>query len=272
MLVFPNCKINIGLRITAKRPDGFHDLETIFFPVPWCDALEIIESDRTEITMSGIEIPGDPAGNLCIKAWHLLKTDFPGLPAVEIHLHKTIPAGAGLGGGSSNGAFMLKALNTKFNLRLSQQRLLEYALRLGSDCPFFILNKPVVARGRGENMEPVPLNLSGYSLVLANPGIHVSTGWAFAQLSPAYPEIPVESLSALPVSKWAKAGMKNDFESPVFSHYPAIAAVQKTLLDRGAVFAAMSGTGSTCFGLFTEPPAFSENDFPANTIVKKIAL
>jgi 4-diphosphocytidyl-2-C-methyl-D-erythritol kinase len=272
MLFFSNCKINIGLRITAKRSDGFHDLESVFFPVPWYDALEIIESSELSISITGISIPGEMSENLCVRAWQMLKVDFPDLPPVEIHLHKTIPTGAGVGGGSSNGAFMLKALNTKFDLGLNSRQLSAYAIRLGSDCPFFIENQTAIARGRGEILQPIPLYLTGYHLVLANPGIHVATGWAFGQLNPHFPEKPIEELCLLPVKKWQKAGIKNDFEKPVFGKYPAIESIQKILMEKGADFAAMSGTGSTCFGFFSKDPGLSADDFPAGTLVKSFDL
>jgi 4-diphosphocytidyl-2-C-methyl-D-erythritol kinase len=272
MLLFSNCKINIGLRITAKRADGFHDLESIFFPVPWYDALEIIESSELSLSITGIAIPGDIANNLCIRAWQMIREDFPDLPPVAIYLHKTIPTGAGLGGGSSNGAFMLKALNTKFNLGLGALELSAYALRLGSDCPFFIQNLPAIARGRGEILQPIPLNLTGYHLVLANPGIHVATGWAFGQLTPQPPEKSIEEHYLLPVNEWHKAGIKNDFEEPVFRKFPIIENVKTILAAKGAVFSAMSGTGSTCYGFFLKDPGITTDDFPIGTLVKSFAL
>ena len=272
MLLFSNCKINIGLRITAKRGDGFHDLESLFLPVPWYDALEIIESDQLSLSITGLNIPGDSSSNLCIRAWQMLKQDFPGLPFVEIHLHKTIPTGAGLGGGSSNGAFMLKAVNSKFSLGLTPDQLRTYALALGSDCPFFIKNKPAVARGRGEILTPIALNLSGYHLVLANPGLHVATGWAFGQIRPQMPELPIEKMVDLPIDQWKKAGVKNDFEEPVFRKYPIISAVHAAMVEKGADFCAMSGTGSTCFGIFSKDPGLSAIDFPPGTMVKSFVL
>ncbi len=272
MLLFSNCKINIGLSITAKRADGYHDLESVFIPVPWYDALEIIEAESLQITITGLDIPGDHTQNLCLRAWRMLKEDFPGLAPVHIYLHKTIPAGAGLGGGSSNGAFMLKALNKKFNLGIGQTQLLSYALMLGSDCPFFIDNQPAVARGRGEILTPIQPDLKGYSLVLANPGIHVPTGWAFGQITPKKPGNPVENLLLLPVSEWRKAGLINDFEAPVFRTYPAIRDIQAILMEKGADYAAMSGTGSTCFGLFANNPGLSEADFHPGTLVQSFVL
>jgi len=175
MVFFPNCKINLGLRILRRREDGYHDLETVFYPLPLKDALEITRSDELLFTASGIPIPGEPAGNLCLKAWHLLKKDFPDLPPVHIHLLKQIPIGAGLGGGSADGAEMLRLLNKRYQLDLDTGKLLDYAVRLGSDCPFFILNKPCLGGGRGEQLEPIGLDLSDFSFVIVAPGIHIST-------------------------------------------------------------------------------------------------
>jgi 4-diphosphocytidyl-2-C-methyl-D-erythritol kinase len=272
MLVFSNCKINIGLRITERRTDGYHNIESVFFPVPWYDALEIIESPALTLHVSGLDIPGETQNNLCIRAWQLLKKDFPQLPPVDIFLHKTIPAGAGIGGGSSNGSFMLKMLNEKFSLGLNMEQLAAYALQLGSDCPFFILNTPAIARQRGEHLTPVKLNLSGMTLVLVNPGIHVHTGHAFAQLRPSYPEKPIEDLIQLPVEQWSAAGISNDFEVPVFNQYPEIFFLKTKLQEAGAVFASMTGTGSTCYGLFLNPPTLSAENFPPNYFVKQFSI
>ena len=188
MVVFPNGKINIGLQVIEKRSDGFHNIQSLFYPIRTRDVLEIIESsdanEDIDFSQSGLQIQGNASGNLCVKAYHLLKKDFPELPAIKMHLHKAIPMGAGLGGGSADGAFTLKLLNEKFNLQLSTASLIKYTLELGSDCPFFIINKPCYATGRGEILNPVTLDLSAYKIFIINPGIHVNTGWAFGQLSP----------------------------------------------------------------------------------------
>ncbi|MBX3239238.1 MAG: 4-(cytidine 5'-diphospho)-2-C-methyl-D-erythritol kinase [Chitinophagaceae bacterium] len=250
MVVFPNCKINLGLNITSKRPDGFHNLETVFYPVQWTDALEVVKSGQaTKLGLSGIDIPGDLSENICLKAFRLLKKDFPQLPAIDIHLHKTIPAGAGLGGGSADGAFMLTLLNKKFNLQLDTLQLTDYARQLGSDCPFFIINQPCFAGGRGDLLEPLKLPLDNYSLLIIHPGIHINTAWAFAQISPAIPDISIRELIARPVEEW-KELLKNDFETPVFQSYPAIKAIKQKLYQNGAVFAGMSGSGSSVYGIF----------------------
>lgn len=253
MVSFPNCKINLGLNILRRREDGFHDLETVFYPIGIKDVLEVVQqpapSAEVEFNTSGLEIQGSHSDNLCIKAWHLLKKDFPELPAVKMHLHKAIPMGAGLGGGSADGAFTLKLLNEKFNLQINTERLAEYALQLGSDCPFFIYNRPCFATGRGEKLEPVSLDLSGYTFVIANPGIHINTGWAFSQLTPALPKKPVKEIIAQPAGTW-KAELVNDFEQPVFTAHPPIAALKQKMYAAGALYAAMSGSGSTVFGIF----------------------
>lgn len=264
MVVFPNCKINIGLNITGRRSDGFHDLETVFYPVQWMDVLEVIHKNDLppSIHLSGIEVQGNEDDNICIKAYRLLKQDFPQLPAIDIYLHKAIPTGAGLGGGSADGAFMLKVLNDKFNLRLTEAALIGYALQLGSDCPFFILNKPCFAEGRGEKMIPVASDLSAYAMVFVNPGIHINTGWAFSNITPAVPARSIKDIIQQPVETW-KQEMKNDFEAPVFGAYPEIAAIKQKLYDNSAVYASMSGTGSTVYGIFAAN-AKTEIDWPAH--------
>jgi 4-diphosphocytidyl-2-C-methyl-D-erythritol kinase len=249
MIVFPNCKINLGLHVIRKRPDGFHDLETVFYPLPLTDALEVITPGSLTFTGSGIAIPGNSADNLCLKAWQLLKQDFPSLSPVDIHLHKHIPIGAGLGGGSADAAFILQLLNDRFQLALSEQQLIGYAATLGSDCPFFIRNKPCYATGRGEILEPVSLNLDAWSFVLVYPGIHVNTGWAFGKITP---KVPVQSLRSSilePLENW-KTIISNDFEAPVFSAHPQLAGIKADLYANGAVYATMSGSGSAMVGIF----------------------
>src|SRR5690349_367490 len=191
MVIFPNAKINLGLNILRKRNDGYHDLQTIFYPIPFYDALEVLPQANnisyTTITTTGLTFQSADKDNLCYRAWELLRKDFPALPFVNIHLHKAIPSGAGLGGGSADASFMLMLLNTKFNLELDEAKLMKYALQLGSDCPFFIINKPSIANGRGEDLRSISLSLTGYRLILLNPGIHVSTREAFANIKPAIP-------------------------------------------------------------------------------------
>lgn len=270
MIVFPNCKINLGLSITGKREDGYHAIETIFFPVPLKDALEIVPAANniTSLHTYGLSINGDATDNLCMKAYDLIKKDFPELPALEIHLLKKIPMGAGLGGGSSDGSFMIHLLNDQFQLNLSGTRLVQYALQLGSDCPFFIKNTPCYATGRGELLEPVSLNLSQYTLVLHHPGIHVNTGWAFSQLQLSAGKQAsgwVKQMIQEPVKNW-KEKLINDFEKPVFEQFPALAKLKNNFYERGAVYAAMSGSGSTVFGLF-EKENFKANEAAKSDIV-----
>lgn len=255
MIAFPPAKINLGLRVVRKRDDGFHDLQTIFLAIPLCDILELVpNTDNPSASMplfssSGLTVDGPPEQNICLRAYQLLKRDFPALPAVRMHLHKVIPMGAGMGGGSSDGAHTLRLLNQLAGLGLPVEQLEAYALELGSDCPFFIQGKPCYAEGRGERMVPVQIDLRGYTLVLINPGIHVSTAAAFRGIQPRQPERSLLDIVKEPVSSW-KGAMINDFEETIFPLYPAIAELRNMLYDAGAAFAAMSGSGSTVFGLF----------------------
>ncbi|MBB1282813.1 4-(cytidine 5'-diphospho)-2-C-methyl-D-erythritol kinase [Flavisolibacter sp. BT320] len=271
MILFPNCKINLGLHILRKREDGYHDLQTIFYPFPLKDALEVVRHPSPPVTDveysgSGLQVQGDLSNNICIKAYHLLKQDFPDLAPVKMHLHKTIPMGAGLGGGSADGAFTLLLLNQKFNLGLSEEALLQYALQLGSDCPFFIRNQPSFATGRGEILEPISLDLSGYQFVVVNPGIHVNTGWAFSQIRPMAERPSLKEIVQKPVETW-KESLSNDFESPVSRQHPQIGRIKNLLSEQGAVYAAMTGSGSTVFGIFSKE-AKPELDFPPSYFVR----
>jgi 4-diphosphocytidyl-2-C-methyl-D-erythritol kinase len=268
MISFPNCKINLGLHILNKREDGFHNLETFFFPLLLHDALEIIQAEKSNFNSSGLAVPGLAEDNICLKAYRLLKKDFPAIPTVSIHLHKAIPMGAGLGGGSADGAFTLKLLNEKINLNLSTAQLISYALQLGSDCPFFILNKPCFATGRGEILEPVSIDLSKYKFIIINPGIHVNTGWAFSQITPGIPEKSIKEIIQQPVETW-KEELKNDFEEPVFNSYPEIKNIKDELYKQGAVYASMSGSGSTVYGIFKKDTGISLT-FPSNYFVKEL--
>jgi len=249
MIQFPNCKINLGLSILANRADGYHELETVFYPIAVSDALEILPAADLTMTQSGIAVPGDPAQNLCLKAYHLLKNDFPQLPAVQMHLHKNIPMGAGLGGGSSDGAAALSMLNDLFQLQLSTTQLIQYAAQLGSDCPFFILNEASHATGRGEVMQPMPINLSNFTMALIHPNIPISTGWAFQQITPAIKEKTIASIIQQPIATW-KNELINDFEKPVFEAHTSLALIKHNLYEQGAIYASLSGSGSSLFGLF----------------------
>lgn len=276
MILFPNCKINLGLNILEKRSDGYHNIETIFYPIPFTDILEITEYNQQPRTvfipfsLSGLAIEGDLASNLCLKAYTLLKKDFSRLPHIRMHLHKTIPAGAGLGGGSADASFCLILLNKLFNLDLTDEQLAVYAGKIGSDCPFFIFNKPCVATGRGEIIEEVKLDLSGYKIIIANPGIHVSTGDAFREINPAVPEKPLKEIINMPVEKW-KYEMKNDFEKIIFKKHPAIVDIKDGFYQQGAVFSSMSGSGSTVYGIFPKEKNV-DLSFPENYFIKEFLL
>jgi 4-diphosphocytidyl-2-C-methyl-D-erythritol kinase len=273
MISFPNCKINLGLNILSKREDGFHNLSTIFYPTGINDVLEIISNHTgigAQLTCSGIPVNGHTADNLCVKAYLLLQKDYPGLPSVNIYLHKAIPMGAGLGGGSANGAFALTLINQMFQLGLSPEKLIEYAAQLGSDCPFFIINKPCFATGRGELLQPVALNLSAFNLLLVYPGIHINTGWAFSHITPAQPFRSIAQIITQPIHTW-RDELVNDFEKPVFAAHPAIAGIKNLLYQHNAIYASMSGSGSTVFGIFekTNTPVLS---FPESYYVKTVSL
>jgi 4-diphosphocytidyl-2-C-methyl-D-erythritol kinase len=261
MITFPNAKINLGLHVTEKRADGFHNLETVFFPVGWSDALEFAVAAKFQFTTSGISLSGDPESNLVVKAYRLIQKDFD-IPELSIHLHKQIPFGAGLGGGSSDAAFMLRLLNKTFQLQLSTDDLLRYAAILGSDCPFFILNKPVYATGRGEIMQETELRLNDMFILLVKPSIEVATAKAFKFIVPKKSEVSLPELLCLPVTEW-KNSVINQFESSVFQQYPEIEDVKNKLYDLGAVYASMSGSGSCVFGLFQEEIIHPEGLFPA---------
>jgi 4-diphosphocytidyl-2-C-methyl-D-erythritol kinase len=280
MVTFPLAKINLGLRVTSKRPDGYHNLDTVFYPLPLCDVLEIIPQQKKvneEIlfTTSGKEVPGNASNNLCVKAYFLWKKEYPSLPPLHVHLHKNIPMGAGMGGGSSDAAFMLTMMNQKFKLGLDIEQLTSFALSLGSDCPFFITHKPVHATGRGEIMNPIDCDLSKKCIVLVSPGIHISTADAFGNIEITSTGPSCAELVLQPVEEW-KLLLKNDFEKTVFPLYPVLAQIKTTLYEMGAQYASMTGSGSTIFGIFSTPPnmeplsAFaSENFIIENGSVKK---
>ncbi len=252
MIYYPNCKINLGLNILNRRPDGFHNLETVFYPVPLTDILEIAPNSDPKASIvrfstSGIPIP-DEGNNLCIRAFELLRADYP-LPATSIHLHKCIPMGAGLGGGSADAAFTLKALNEVYELGIAPTDLENYARKLGSDCAFFIENEPIFATQKGDCFHPTRVDLSGWNLVLVNPNIHVSTAEAYACVDKNPAGRALRRSIEQPVQEW-KNQVYNDFEGSVFPLHPDIDVLKDRLYAAGAVYAAMSGSGSTCFGLF----------------------
>ena len=259
MITFPIAKINLGLNVVEKRPDGYHNLETVFYPVQIYDALEVFEmhpdfpSDvDCDLKVTNIHIDGDEQRNLVVRAYKLLKEDFPDLPRVHAHLYKGIPTQAGMGGGSSDCGFMITLLNDMFGLGLTKQQMIDYAARLGADCPFFILNEPCYAEGIGEKLEPISLNLSGWYLAVVRPDIPVPTKETFSLITPLHPEVNCRDIVMQPVETWRDL-LTNDFEKSVFTLHTEIGAIKDKLYSLGATYAAMSGSGSSLFGLFREP-------------------
>lgn len=254
MIVFPNAKINLGLNVTGKRNDGFHNLDTVMVPVPVYDILEVSGKAPSgfEFRISGMKIQGSEDTNLCVKAYRLMASRFQ-IPGVRIHLHKQIPMGSGMGGGSADGAFTLKALNRLFSCGLTDTDLEGLALELGSDCPFFIRNRAVSASGRGEIMEPIDNPIAQSYLVLVKPHFSMSTAEAFRHIIPNVPDIPVRDILAMSSTLW-KEYLKNDFEKVVAGMYPEASRILKHLYASGAYYAAMTGSGSAFYGLFSEPP------------------
>ncbi|NTW26629.1 MAG: 4-(cytidine 5'-diphospho)-2-C-methyl-D-erythritol kinase [Lentimicrobium sp.] len=259
MIVFPNAKINIGLRVTERRNDGFHNIETIMVPVGLADALELTPASDGVFgfSSSGIPIDGPEESNLCVRAFRLMQKQH-NLPEIKIHLHKIIPTGAGLGGGSSDAAFTLKLLNRMFSLKLCNTELVEMASELGSDCPFFIFNNPSVASGRGELLSPVNYRLNGFSILLVKPEVAVTTAWAYSQVKPSGMHIPDATDILHDPALWRDL-LVNDFEEPVFRQWPEISAIKKQLLELGAVYAAMSGSGSAVYGIFKQLPDYQKH-------------
>lgn len=251
MISFPPCKINLGLNVVKKRSDGYHDIETCFYPIPWTDILEIIPAETFEFTQSGIALPGKPDENLCVRAYQLLKKDF-NLPPVAIYLHKVIPAGAGLGGGSSNAAHTLRLLNEVFKLKLETAILKNYAATLGSDCAFFIEDKAMVGMEKGNMLEDAGVNLEGKFIVLVKPEVHISTAAAYASIVPALPTNRIKDVVKNDITVWMEQ-LKNDFEISVFKKYPLIKEIKECLYNQGAHYASMSGSGSAVYGLFDSP-------------------
>lgn len=274
MITFPNAKINLGLNITEKRPDGYHNLETIFYPIPLEDALEACPRKEGpgsySLSQSGLSIEGDAENNLVVKAYKLLDETYH-LPPVDIYLHKHIPSGAGLGGGSADAAFMLKLLNRMYRLNLTDDQLEAYAARLGADCAFFVRNQPTYAEGIGNIFSPVELSLTGWQLLLVKPNIFVSTRDAFARIRPRHPERNLRDLINQPVESW-KDSIINDFEESVFPQFPAIGDIKTELYHLGAVYASMSGSGSSVYGLFAPDAVLPDVDFGTGSQVFKLNL
>ncbi|MBO7302187.1 MAG: 4-(cytidine 5'-diphospho)-2-C-methyl-D-erythritol kinase [Bacteroidaceae bacterium] len=255
MITFPNAKINLGLDIVERRPDGYHNLETVFFPIPLQDVLEINinnepDAEACSFTMYNASFDNDSNDNLVVKAYKALAADYA-LPKVNMALYKNIPTGAGLGGGSADAAFALKMLNSIAGLGLSDEKLEEYAATIGADCAFFIKNKPAFATGIGNILSQTPCNIDGYCIVLVKPEIHISTKEAYSLVVPEYPSTRLTEIAEKPVTEW-KGLMKNDFERSIFAKHPSMEKIKTELYDMGAIYASMSGSGSSFFGIFKE--------------------
>ena len=249
MIAFPHAKINLGLSVISKRPDGFHNLETVFYPIPLRDILEVVPSKEIIFFQTGLEIPDKKSDNLVLKAYRLLADIYPQIKPLEIHLHKVIPLGAGLGGGSSDAAETIHLIDRFFDLDIPSERLSAYALALGSDCPFFIQGSACFASARGEILEPLSLDISNYSLLLVHPGIQISTAWAFSKIIPSAPKFNLKQSIERPVSDWIHT-IFNDFEEPIFDAHPQLKIIKHRLYDAGALYASMTGSGSTLYGIF----------------------
>lgn len=263
MTTFPHAKINIGLQVTERRPDGYHNLDTVFYPIPINDALEVIVAEGADydcrLHISGIEIEGDTDHNLVVRAYRLLAADYT-LPPVDIYLHKHIPIGAGLGGGSADASYMLRMLNEMFGLGITTGKLEAYATLLGADCPFFITGKPVYATGIGNEFHPIDLDLSGWHLVVVKPNVFVSTKEAYSMVKPEKPEVTLDKKITRPITEW-RDSISNDFERGIFTLHPELADIKARLYLLGAKYAAMSGSGSALFGLFETPIENIEQHF-----------
>ena len=268
MITFPVAKINLGLNVVEKRPDGYHNLQTVFYPVPIKDALEIVPMSEgfpsdvdCDLKVTNIHIEGDEQRNLVVRAYQLLKQDLPTLPRIHTHLWKGIPTQAGMGGGSSDCAYMIRILNESFELQLTDEQMQRYAAQLGADCAFFIKSVPCYAEGIGEKLEPISLDLSGWHIGVVRPDIPVPTKEAFSRIHPHYPSMNCREVVMQPVETW-RDNLVNDFEESVFTLHPEIGAVKEQLYKMGATYAAMSGSGSALFGLFKEQPGTLCQAFP----------
>ena len=268
MITFPIAKINLGLNVVEKRLDGYHNLQTVFYPVPIMDALEIAPMSEgfpsdvdCDLKVTNIHIEGDEQRNLVVRAYQLLKKDFPSLPRIHTHLWKGIPTQAGMGGGSSDCAYMIRLLNETFDLQLTNEQMQQYAAQLGADCAFFVESVPCYAEGIGEQLEPISLDLSGWYIGVVRPDIPVPTKEAFSRIHPHYPSLNCREVVMQPVETW-RDNLINDFEESVFALHPEIGAVKEQLYKMGATYAAMSGSGSALFGLFKEEPDGLRQAFP----------
>ena len=256
MIVYPHAKINLGLQIKRRRSDGFHEIETAFYPVDMTDILEIKPSQEPQLFLSGVTVEGAPEDNLCMKAYSMLQADFD-LPPVQLHLHKQIPVGAGLGGGSSDGAYTLRLLNEYFSLGINNLKLEEYAAVLGSDCPAMLYKRPLLATGRGEQIAPCNVDLSGFHILVCTPDIFISTAQAYAQVHPKEPKQLLRDVLSLPVEAW-KEHVVNDFEAALFPHYPLLREYKEKIYAFGALYASLSGSGSALYGIFRSKEKYVE--------------
>ncbi|MEN9523829.1 MAG: hypothetical protein RL065_2206 [Bacteroidota bacterium] len=263
MIIFPNAKVNLGLNIISKRADGFHNIQSVFVPIKIEDALEFVPSNNLEFTTSGLPIPGNTNDNLILKAYNLIKLKY-NIPLLKIHLHKVIPMGAGLGGGSADAAFFISGINNYFELKINDDELLQNASSLGSDCAFFIKNKTSFASEKGEVLEPFDLDLSNYKICVVHPKIHVNTAWAYSKINPSMPKKSIKEILYQPIETW-KHDLVNDFEKPVFENHPEIKTLKNELYNNGAVYASMSGSGSSVFGIF-------KNEIPEISLDKKFTI
>lgn len=267
MVTFPNAKINIGLNIISRREDGYHNIESIMTPIPWCDILEIVPSnnDTTTLTITGREVNCPVEKNLVMKAYRAMEARY-NLPAVEIYLHKIIPDGAGLGGGSADAAFTITLLNDLFNINATKEELAEIAATIGADCPFFIYNKTKLATGIGTEFTNLDLDLSGYKILVVKPQVSVPTAQAYAGVTPQEPQHSLPKLIEKDINTWQEA-IKNDFEKSIFNIHPIVAQIKQQIIDLGAIYASMSGSGSAIYGIFENdklsedtPPTFDQCD------------
>jgi 4-diphosphocytidyl-2-C-methyl-D-erythritol kinase len=268
-IIFPHAKVNIGLLVTDRLPNGYHRLESLFYPIEWCDALEVIPvagTGRCHLFNTGIAVGGDTADNLVTRAYRLMADRFPDLPSVEVHLEKCIPFGAGLGGGSSDGAYMLSALRRMFALPISDAELERMAATMGADCPFFCRRGAQYLEGVGAELTPHPLSLKGYHFLLVKPTTAVSTREAYSLVVPRSPERPLSQLLQAPITVWRDT-VVNDFEPSVFTLHPELGELKAELYHQGALYASMSGSGSTLFGIFNHHPGDLTSCFPADCIL-----
>jgi 4-diphosphocytidyl-2-C-methyl-D-erythritol kinase len=268
MILFPPAKINLGLKVLFKRNDGYHELETVMIQIPYTDILEILPADKFEFIQSGLVIDGDTESNLCVKAFRLLQKAFS-IPNVSIHLKKLLPMGAGLGGGSADAAYVIRGLNELFNLNLSIEEMQNFASQLGSDCPFFIIDRPQLAKGRGELLSEIEIDLKGYYVKLVNIGIHVSTKEAYSNVHFSAAQPTIKEILTTSIESW-RDNLMNDFEVSILKAYPELEKIKNQIYDEGALYAAMSGSGSTMFGIYKEEPSKTFQQF--NPLLEEVML